>query len=57
MFQLKFVDKIKTHILCSTILFKLCRCEVMWKYIVQLGRPHMTKQYGTCALHAGYLRL
>ena len=55
MFEIKFVDKIKTQILCSIFFFQLCRYEVMWKYIVQLGRPHMTKQYCARALHAGYL--
>jgi len=29
--------------------------EIMWKIIVELGRPQI--QYGACALHAGYLRL
>ena len=32
-------------------------CEIMWKNIVQPGRPQMTVQYGACALHAGYPRL
>ena len=53
-FQIKFVDKIKTHILCSINLFLNCAFyEVMWKNIVKPGRPQMTEQYGSCALHAG----
>jgi len=31
--------------------------EIMWKNMVQPDRPQMKMQYGTCALHAGYLRL
>jgi len=29
----------------------------MWKNEVELDRPQVTISYGTCALHAGYLRL
>jgi hypothetical protein len=31
--------------------------DIMWKNIIQRGRPQMTIQYGAGALHAGYLRL
>jgi hypothetical protein len=32
--------------------------EIMWKIIVQPGRPLMSRrQYGACALHAEYPRL
>jgi hypothetical protein len=43
MFRTKVVEKIKTHILCS-ITFFLNRAlyEVMWKNIVEPGRPQMT---------------
>jgi len=45
MFQTKVVDKTKTHILCSTTIFFLenrAVYEIMWKNIVQSGRPQMT---------------
>jgi len=40
----KFVDEIKTHILCSTYFFfrKWCLCEIKWKNIIQPDRPQMT---------------
>jgi len=44
MFQTKVVVKIKTHILCSvTFLFEnRVVYKIMWKNIVQPGRPQMT---------------
>jgi len=38
-----FVDKIKTHILCSVIIFFENRAvyEIMWKNVVERGRPQM----------------
>ena len=43
MFQTKVVEKIKTHILCSvTFIRKSCVCEIMWKNMVERGRPQMT---------------
>ena len=44
MFQTKAVEKIKTHILCSiTFLFEnRAVYEIMWKNIVERGRPHTT---------------
>jgi len=44
MFQTKFVEKIKTHILCSVTFFFENRVvyEIMWKNIVERGRPQMT---------------
>jgi hypothetical protein len=43
MFHTKFVEKIKTHILCSITFFFENRAvyEIMWKNIVQRGRPQM----------------
>jgi len=43
MFQTKVVQKIKTHILCS-VTFPGNRAvyEIMWKNIVERGRPQMT---------------
>jgi len=43
MFQTKFMQKIKTHILCS-VTFPEYRAvyEIMWKSIVQQSRSHMT---------------
>jgi len=43
MFQTKFVEKIKTHILCSVIFIrKPLLNERMWKNTVERGRPQMT---------------
>jgi len=44
MFQTKVVEKIKTHILDSIILFFANRavCEIMWKKYVEPGRRQMT---------------
>ena len=44
MFQIKFVEKIKTHFVFSNIFFfENCAVyEIMWKNIVELGRPQMT---------------
>ena len=53
MFQTKVVDKLKTHILCSVTLFdNRAVYETIRRNDVQWGR-----QYGACALHAGYPRL
>ena len=53
MFQTKVVDKLKTHILCSVTLFdNRAVYETIRINDVQWGR-----QYGACALHAGYPRL
>jgi hypothetical protein len=43
-FSYKFVDEIKTHILCSMIFFfeNGLFCEIIWKNIVQPDRPQMT---------------
>jgi hypothetical protein len=42
-FQIKVVGKIKTHTLCSITLFQNHAIyEIMWKNIVQPGRPQMT---------------
>jgi hypothetical protein len=39
----KFVEKIKTHISCSIFFFESCAIfEIMWKSLVQPGRPQMT---------------
>jgi hypothetical protein len=43
MFQTKVLEKNKTHILCSvTFLEKSAVYEIIWKSIVELGRPQMT---------------
>ena len=56
MFQTKVVDKIKTHIMYSvTFFYNSAVYEKMWK-IFPSRRGHR-RQYGACALHAGYLRL
>ena len=44
MFQTKVAEKIKTHILCSIYIYflNLVVYEVMWKNIVEPGRPQIT---------------
>jgi len=59
MFQIKAVEKIKTHILYSVNFFffkNRAVYEIMWKKILKNGAGHRW-QYCACALHAGYLRL
>jgi len=61
MFQMKVVEKFKTHILSSITPPSRPKIvpfiEIMWENIVQPDRPQMTIKYSACALHAGYLRL
>ena len=39
----KFVQKIKTHILCLLFFFENCVvCEIIWKNIKKPDRPQMT---------------
>jgi len=57
-FQIKVVQKIKTHILCSVTFYffeKRAVYEIMWK--IQYSRRSHRWQYGACAFHAEYLRL
>jgi len=43
MFRTKVVEKIKTHISCSITFFgSLAVYEIMWKNVVERGRPQMT---------------
>jgi hypothetical protein len=45
MFQTEVVEKIKTHILCPITVFFLenrAVYEIMWKNIVERGRPQLT---------------
>jgi hypothetical protein len=52
-FQKKVVENIKTHISCSITSLKNCAIyEIMWKNIVEWGRPQMTIQqmYITCCI-------
>ena len=55
MFQRKVVEKIKTHILCSTFFDKCAVYEIMWKNPEQPDRPQTYG--GASALHAGYFGL
>ena len=55
MFQIKAVEKAKTHILNSIYFFNCAVYEITWKNTVEPGRPQMT--YGAHTLHAGYLCL
>jgi len=45
MFQTKFIEKIKAHILCSVTFFffeNLAIYDIMWKNTVEQGGPQMT---------------
>ena len=43
MFQTKVVEKIKTHIMCPLTFFEnRAVYEIMWKNIVEWGRPQLT---------------
>jgi hypothetical protein len=44
MFQIKLVDKMRTHILCSITLFPENDAvyEITWKNMVEPDRPQMT---------------
>jgi hypothetical protein len=45
MFQIKVVEKIKTHILCAKYFSgNHAFYEVMWKNMVELERPQITVQ-------------
>jgi hypothetical protein len=51
MFQIKVVDKTKTQILFSiTSSTNRAVYEIMWKNMVERGRPQMAIQYGAYAL-------
>jgi len=51
MFQAKVAEKLETHILCSVTFFdNRAVYEIIQKNDLQWGR-----QYGACALHAGYI--
>jgi hypothetical protein len=54
MYQTKIVEKIKTHIWCSIILFFENRAlyEILLKNIVEPGRPQMTmwRTRGSCRI-------
>ena len=58
MCQTKFVQKIKTRISClsNIFFFKSCR---LWDNVEKYCKNRIghRRQYGACALHAGYLRL
>jgi len=42
MFQTKVVQKLETHVISNNIFFKIVGYEIMWKNIVEQGRPQMT---------------
>jgi hypothetical protein len=42
MFQTKVVEEIKTHFVFSNFFPENCAFYVMWKNIVEWGRPQMT---------------
>jgi len=54
MFQRNVVGEIKAYF-TFTIYFFESRAisEIMWKDMIDPGRPQMTTQYEACALHAG----
>jgi len=52
MFRTKVVEKIRTHVLCSTTFFFENRavCEKIWKNIVERRRPYDNVAHGNCML-------
>ena len=53
-FQIKVAEKVKQRTLSSITLFENRTVyKIMWKNIVDPGRPKVTIQYGACALRAG----
>jgi len=53
MFQIKVVEKIKTHILCSVTFFqKSC---FLWDNVENMVQRGRTQWHGACALRGGYL--
>jgi hypothetical protein len=54
-FRTKFVEKNRGTFNFQYPLFfeNHAVCEIMWKNVVELGRPQMAVQYGACALHTG----
>ena len=58
-FHRKFVQKLKTHILHSTILFLENRAlyEIKWENVVERGRLQMALYKRAYVLRAGYIRL
>ena len=43
MYRTKSVEKIKTHFVLNNFFFsKSCHYQIMWKNIVERGRPQMT---------------
>jgi hypothetical protein len=42
MFKTKIQEKIKTHFIFNKCFSKIVLFEIMWKNIVELGRPQMT---------------
>jgi hypothetical protein len=51
----KVIEKIKTHILYSTIFFfqELAVYEIMWENMKETERTQVTIKYDACALRAG----
>jgi len=49
-FSKKALEKIKTHILCSVTFFSenFAVCEIMWKNVIEPGRPQMAIQHMQC---------
>ena len=62
MLQIKVLEKIKTHILCSVPFFffffrKSCRLRDNVDKYCRAGQATDDRQYGACTLHAGVLWL
>jgi hypothetical protein len=54
MFQIKVVEKIKTHFMFNNFSFEnFAVYEIMSKNVVERDRLQMTIYYGACTLHAG----
>jgi hypothetical protein len=53
MFQTKVVEKIKTHVMFNNLSENRAVCDILWKNILQPGRPQKTTYFEACVSHAG----
>jgi len=53
----KLVEEIKTYFIFNNVCLNSCCSWDNVENIAEPDRPQITIKYGTCAMHAGYLRL
>jgi len=57
-FRTEVVEKIQTHISCSTKVFpKILQFMTTWKIMVEPSGPEMTIYYSVCTFYAGWIKL